>query len=95
MICSTHRSLPLCAILPHEPEAGVGDDLLDDGRRDVAQLPPQVLPQLRRQRRLALLVVVHEVDARRSVGEERPPQRGFSVPHLPSRNVTLRNPKEK
>ena len=41
--------------LPHQPESGIGDDPLDHGRRDVAQLPPEVLPDLGRQGRLGNL----------------------------------------
>ena len=37
--------------------------------------------------------MVDKVDARRSVGEERPPEKGFRVPDLNNRNLELGNPK--
>ena len=35
---------PLGAVLPHQPEPGIGDDALDHGRGDVGQLPAKLLP---------------------------------------------------
>jgi hypothetical protein len=55
------RAAPLAAALAHQPEAGVGDDALDDSWRDVRQLPAQLLPQLRGQREFRHFVVMHEL----------------------------------
>ena len=66
---------PLGAVLPHQPETGIGDDALHDGRRDVRQLPPKLLPELGREGHFRNLVVVNEVDVGRHVREERPPER--------------------
>lgn len=61
---------PLGAVFPHQPEPGIGDDALDDGRGDVRQLPPKLLPKLGRKSHFRNFVVVHEVDAGRDVRKE-------------------------
>ena len=66
---------PLGAVLPHQPEAGIGDDALHDGRSDVRQLPAKLLPELSREGHFRNFVMVDKVDVGRHVREEGTPQR--------------------